>query len=121
MLGGSDDPGDLRVTNDDEQGARLAVEHLVAVGRTRLAYVSGPRHHLSTSLRQQGFVDAVATAGSGVAVVDVALGRWSEAGGRTAAGMLLRRPPGRRVDGVLGSWIVAQPCELVLRGLSVPG
>jgi len=190
VLGRSDEPGDLTVTNDDEQGARLAVEHLVAVGRTRLAYVSGPVHHLSTTLRQQGFEAAVAAA-PGVEVGDVMTGHWSEAWGRTAAGMLLRRPVADRVDGVfcgsdqiargltdglreagarvpddvsvvgfdnwdvmveaarpplttidpnlvrlgqlsasrllgaidggeLGAGVVAQPCELVLRGSSVP-
>lgn len=123
VLGRSDDPGDLTVTNDDEQGARLAVEHLVAVGRTRLAYVSGPRHHLSTTLRQQGFEAAVAAAGPGVVVDDVLLGHWSEAWGRTAAGMLLRRPPGERVDGVFcGSDQVARGLTDGLReaGVQVP-
>ncbi len=121
VLSRSDDPDDLTVTNDDEQGARLAVEHLVAVGRTRLAYVSGPGHHLSTVLRQQGFEDAVARAG--VEAEDVLLGHWSEAWGRTAAGLLLRRPDGARVDGVFcGSDQIARGLTDGLReaGLRVP-
>ncbi len=121
VLGRSDDPADLTVTNDDEQGARLAVEHLVALGRSRLAYVSGPGHHLSTRLRQQGFEDAVAAAG--VAAVDVLLGHWSEAWGRTAAGLLARRPAHDRVDAVFcGSDQIARGLTDGLReaGVRVP-
>ncbi|SEP74258.1 LacI family DNA-binding transcriptional regulator [Microlunatus flavus] len=120
VLGRSDDPGDLSVTNDDEQGARLAVEHLVAHGRTRLAYVSGPAHHLSTQLRQQGFEAAAAAAG--VEVADVLLGRWSEAWGRTAAQMLARRTGGA-VDAVFcGSDQIARGLTDGLReaGVRVP-
>lgn len=123
VLSRSDDPGDLSVTHDDEQGARLAVEHLVAVGRTRLAYVSGPLHHLSTRLRQQGFEEAVAAAGAPVEVGDVMLGHWSEAWGRTAAGLLLRRPADKRVDGVFcGSDQIARGLTDGLReaGVLVP-
>ena len=188
----SDDPDDLSVTYDDVQGARLGVQHLLTVGRRRIAYVSGPARHLSTQLRLQGFEQALAAAGPGVDPGDVLLGEWSEAWGRTAAGLLLRRPSAERVDGIfcgsdqvargvadglresgvgvpqdvslvgfdnwdvmveaarpplttvdpqltrlgrvaasrllaaidggdLGSGVVPQPCELVLRGSSVPG
>jgi LacI family transcriptional regulator len=122
-LSRSDDPGDLTVTNDDEQGARLAVEHLVALGRGRLAYVSGPGHHLSTVLRQQGFEAAAAAAGVHVDGGDVLLGHWSEAWGRTAAGLLMRRPPAERVDGVFcGSDQIARGLTDGLReaGVAVP-
>ena len=120
VLGRSDDPEDLTVTNDDEQGARLAVEHLVAHGRTRLAYVSGPAHHLSTQLRRQGFEAAAAAAGATVS--DLLTGHWSEAWGRTAAGLLARRTGGL-VDGVLcGSDQIARGLTDGLReaGVRVP-
>jgi len=120
VLGRSDDPEDLTVTNDDEQGARLAVEHLVAHGRTRLAYVSGPAHHLSTQLRRQGFEAAAAVAGASVA--DLLTGHWSEAWGRTAAGLLARRTDGL-VDGVVcGSDQIARGLTDGLReaGVRVP-
>lgn len=120
VLGRSDDPEDLTVTNDDEQGARLAVEHLVAHGRTRLAYVSGPAHHLSTQLRRQGFEAAAAAAGATVS--DLLTGHWSEAWGRTAAGLLARRTGGL-VDGVVcGSDQIARGLTDGLRevGVRVP-
>lgn len=123
VLSRSDDSDDLTVTNDDEQGARLAVEHLVAVGRSRLAYVSGPGHHLSTVLRQQGFEAAAAAAGAHVDGGDVMLGHWSEAWGRTAAGLLMRRPAAERVDGVFcGSDQIARGLTDGLReaGVQVP-
>jgi LacI family transcriptional regulator len=123
VLSRSDDPEDLTVTIDDEQGARLAVEHLVAVGRRRLAYVTGPGHHLSTVLRQQGFEAAAAAAGAHVEPSDLMRGHWSEAWGRTAAGMLLRRPGSARVDGVFcGSDQIARGLSDGLReaGVAVP-
>ena len=43
------------MTYDDEGGGRLAVEHLIAVGRRRIAYVAGPRHHHSASARFLGW------------------------------------------------------------------
>ena len=121
VLGRSDDPGDLTVTNDDEQGARLAAEHLVALGRTRLAYVSGPAHHLSTQLRQDGFEASVSAAGA--QVTDVLVGQWSEAWGRTAVGLLLRRSGGEPIDGVFcGSDQIARGLVDGLReaGVRVP-
>lgn len=100
VLARSDDPEDLSVTYDDVQGAELAVQHLVSVGRKHVAYVSGPPGHLASQLRRQGAEQALTAAGLSLAPGDVLLGQWSEAWGRAAAGMLLRRPAGDRVDGV---------------------
>ncbi|HWT22081.1 MAG TPA: LacI family DNA-binding transcriptional regulator, partial [Solirubrobacteraceae bacterium] len=46
----SESPSDLSITYDDEQGAELAVNHLLLTGRTRVAHVTGPRRHLSARL-----------------------------------------------------------------------
>ena len=37
----SDDPRDLSLTPDNRAGGRLAIEHLIACGRTRIAHISG--------------------------------------------------------------------------------
>lgn len=100
VLARSNDPGDLSVTCDDAQGAELAIRHLLGIGRKRIAYVSGPAGHLASQLRGKGAEQVLAAAGLPLAVQDMLFGQWSEAWGRTAAAILIRRPPGERVDGI---------------------
>ena len=123
VLTRSDDPGDLSVTYDDGQGAELAVRHLLSVGRKRIAFVSGPASHLASRLRREGAARALAAVGLELTADDVLLGQWSEAWGRTAAGMLVRRPHDQRVDGIFcGSDQVARGVADGLReaGVRVP-
>ncbi|MFD0523503.1 LacI family DNA-binding transcriptional regulator [Paractinoplanes durhamensis] len=44
-------PTDCSVVPDEEGGARLAVDHLLTVGRRRVAVVTGPEHHHSARVR----------------------------------------------------------------------
>lgn len=48
---------------DDGAGARLAVEHLVALGHRRIAHLSGPLRHYNSAQRAQGYTDALKAAG----------------------------------------------------------
>jgi LacI family transcriptional regulator len=89
----SADPADACVTYDDEIGGHLAVEHLVAVGRRRIAYVTGPRHHYSASARFAGWAAALADAGLPQVRPDLAFGAWSEEWGRQAALVLAAEVP----------------------------
>lgn len=119
----SDDPTDLSLTYDDHQGSALATEHLVAVGRRRIAYVSGPERHLSTRLRRRGAGDALRAAGLELRAEDVLLGEWSEAWGRNAAALLVKRTGDAAIDGVVcGSDQIARGLADGLReaGKSVP-
>jgi len=94
----STDPADASVSYDDEGGGRLAVEHLVAVGRRRIAYVGGPQHHHSARARFLGWQRALVDAGLPVVRPDLAFGAWSEEWGRQAAVVLAAEVPD--VDGV---------------------
>ena len=94
----SANPDDASVTYDDEGGGRLAVEHLIALGRRRIAYVGGPRHHYSASARFLGWQRALVEAGLPVVRPDLAFGAWSEEWGRQAAVVLASAVPD--VDGV---------------------
>lgn len=119
----SDDPADLSLTYDDTQGAELAVQHLLSLGRKRIAYVSGPSRHLSTRLRQQGVERALLSAGLALDPRDVLVGEWSEIWGRSAARLLTRRSAANRVDGVFcGSDQIARGMADGLRdaGIRVP-
>src|SRR5262252_2602039 len=43
------------VLPDDEGGGRAAGEHLLAIGRRRIAHIAGPRRFLAARLRARGF------------------------------------------------------------------
>jgi LacI family transcriptional regulator len=123
VLTQSDDPDDLSVSYDDEQGAGLATEHLLSVGRRRIAYVGGPARHLSTRLRQQGMERTLGLAGRLLPPSDVLLGEWSESWGRTAAALLAKRTGDDSVDGIFcGSDQIARGVGDGLReaGVDVP-
>jgi LacI family transcriptional regulator len=84
----ADDPNALCLLPDDEGGARLAVEHLVGLGRRRIAHLAGPAHFEAARLRHAGYLAAIAAAGL---AADPALhidGPWSEASGRDAVAAL---------------------------------
>ncbi len=63
-------------TVDDHEGARLAVEHLAALGHTAIAHVGGPQEVSTGHSRYEGFVDAMGQAGL---EVDDALVRFGRA------------------------------------------
>ena len=86
------DDGGAAVLPDDEGGGRLAAEHLLAIGRRRVAHITGPERFLAARLRARGFHAALAAAGvepRGAA----RFGEWSERWGREAAGQLLADRP----------------------------
>jgi len=92
----STDPADISILHDDRQGARLAVEHLVATGRRRIVLVGGPPPHVATMHRLQGTSDAMTAMGLEL-IAEPLFGSWSEEWGREAASWLARS--GREFDG----------------------
>jgi LacI family transcriptional regulator len=83
----STDAQDCSVVPDEAGGARKAIEHLLAIGRRRIAHITGPDHHHSALVRASAAASALADAE--LSLVRPALfGEWSEAWGRQAAGML---------------------------------
>lgn len=117
----SERDSDMSVINDDEQGARLAIEHLLQTGRTRIAHVTGPAHHVSAQLRARGAAAALADAGGELVLEGPLWGNWSEAWGRDAVGVLHRA--GVTYDAIFcGSDQIARGVLEVLRetGRSVP-
>jgi LacI family transcriptional regulator len=93
----SSDPRDCSVVPDAADGSRRAVQHLLAIGRRRIAHVTGPEHHHSATVRAQGAADTLAAEGLRLATPTL-YGEWSEAWGRQAAGILLST--GADVDAV---------------------
>lgn len=116
----SEDESDVSVAPDDRQGGRLAGEHLIEVGRRRLAYVGGPKSYLASYLRRDGFVDALHASGLEFATQELFV-PWEEKAGRRAARTLLQR--GGDLDGVFcASDQIARGFseELQAHGVKVP-
>jgi LacI family transcriptional regulator len=86
-----ENPDALCLLPDDEGGARLAVNHLAALGRKKIAHITGPERFEAVRLREMGWRRALAEAGLKAASGDCRPGRWSEAWGREAAQDLFSR------------------------------
>ncbi|MFC4591699.1 LacI family DNA-binding transcriptional regulator [Sphaerisporangium corydalis] len=90
--GMSDDPRDVSFVPDDVGGAGLAVRHLVAMGRRRIAHVTGPPDYKAAADRAEGVRLALAEAGLAQAG-ETLNGPWSQRWGRHAAEMVLMGEP----------------------------
>ena len=84
------DPTATSVVVDDSLGARQAVQHLLELGRRRVAHITGPVEHLSARSRAEAAVGALRDGGATPAGT-VQNGDWSERWGRQAVTALLRR------------------------------
>lgn len=83
----STDQDDCSVVPDEAGGARKAVDHLLSIGRHRIAHITGPEHHHSAAVRAAAAQARLAE--SGLTLVGPPLfGEWSEAWGRQATKIL---------------------------------
>lgn len=80
-----DRPGGIGV--DQAAGGRLATEHLLALGHTRIQHLAGPDGYLEASARRAGVLAALADAG--LAPGPELVGDWSAASGFAAAAAVL--------------------------------
>jgi LacI family transcriptional regulator len=92
-------PGSGRnVSMREEDAGRLAAEHLIGLGHTRLGHISGPSAFDTAQRRANGFVEAARSAGAEVALVEAP---FEETGGFNAMQELLGRDD--RPTGVFAS------------------
>ncbi|WP_419992606.1 LacI family DNA-binding transcriptional regulator [Streptomyces boninensis] len=96
------DPQQASVSVDDVMGGRIAAEHLVSVGRRRIAYVGGPLGVQQIGARLDG-AGAVLQATPGAVMEVLTLTDRTISGGRSIARQLLERPEGLRPDGVFAA------------------
>jgi len=90
------------VSVDDIAGGHLAVEHLIAQGRRRIAFVGGPMDIRQVSDRLEGAKQAIA-ANPGVTLEIIPIDALSVLEGR-AAGLSVRdRVPADRPDGIFAA------------------
>jgi LacI family transcriptional regulator len=106
---------------DDAQGASLAGEHLLTVGRRRLAHITGPPEREAVQLRRQGFAAVLAEHDLDLPERRVLCGEWTEAWGYRAVKPLLETDPD--IDAIFcGSDLIARGVMDSLReyGRTIP-
>jgi LacI family transcriptional regulator len=123
LLDARDDAGDFdSAWLDDVGGGRLATEHLIQIGRTRIWFVGGPLGVRQNADRLSGCREAVASATGATLTVKegdgVGLRVGREVGDRIAA-----MPAGKRPDGVFAASdmeAIGLMQSLLRAGLRVP-
>jgi LacI family transcriptional regulator len=117
-----DEPDSLSLLPDDEGGAKLATEHLIKLGRKRIAHLTGPAHFEAVTLRHRGYSEALAAAGLKEFPGYFRNGKWSEESGREAVAELFDGKTERPDALVCGNDQIARGAVDALRerGIGVP-
>ena len=118
----TDNPDAFCLLPDDEGGARLAIEHLVRLGRRRIAHVTGPQHFEAVRLRHLGYSSTLAAAGLAEPEGYFISGKWAEQSGYDAVARLVDGPLPRPDAIFCGNDQIARGVldGLRERGISVP-
>lgn len=90
-----DDPAVSSVTNDEDTGVRLAVQHMIDLGHREIAHIAGPQLLSTGLMRHQAFIKAIKAAGLGPERAPIAISTaFNEAEGeRCAKELLASRAP----------------------------
>lgn len=97
----ADDEHFASVSVDDVAGGRIAVEHLLAIGRRRIAYVGGPFGIRQVVDRHAGALAAVTAADASLEVLTTT--SLSVLEGRRIGEAIQRRPASERPDAVFAA------------------
>lgn len=81
------------IYSNDAEGAGAVARHLWALGHRRIGFIAGPKDHLASRLRYEGFTDALAACGLAHTAVHVIEADFSFASGMTAGIALLAAEP----------------------------
>ncbi len=98
MNGGANDAGRPSMIVDNVGGAVAAVQHLLSLGRTRIAHVGGPSSNQEAREREAGYVQAMTAAGRPTQVV---AGDFTQASGHVATSGLMAE--GVRPDAIFAA------------------
>lgn len=79
------------VTGDNVSGGRLATEHLLGIGRQRIAFLGGPSNQLEVQHRFEGYQTALQSKGKTVDPQLLAYGDYSHNSGAEAMQQLLEQ------------------------------
>jgi DNA-binding LacI/PurR family transcriptional regulator len=95
--------GGSSVSGDSVAGGRIATEHLLRTGKSRIAFLGGPERDPEVEARFRGYEAALADAGRAVDAALVTYGKWlqPDTSGSEAMRRLLERAPD--LDGVFAN------------------
>ncbi|MFN8457317.1 MAG: LacI family DNA-binding transcriptional regulator, partial [Anaerolineae bacterium] len=109
----------ISITNCE--GAREATEHLLNLGRRRIAHITGPANMYECHERRRGYLEALQAAGIVPDEAWIAAGDWSDASGYQAAQALLKRQLGFTALFVQNDRMaLGAMCALNEHGLHIP-
>lgn len=109
----SADPADCSIVVDDHGSGRLAGEHLIGIGRRKIAHITGPRSFDAARRRAAGLTAALADHDLSL-TGEPQYGDWTEAWGRQATQVVLRAHPD--IDAIhCGSDLIARGVADALR------
>jgi len=121
LIGRSEEHDGISYVDVDNRAAgRTATEHLIGLGRTRIATIAGPLHSVASADRLVGYEDALNAAGLGVDDDLVRRGDFSAASA-VAAIPDLRRAGLDAIVAANDAMAVAAMAELQAGGVSIPG
>ncbi len=94
--------GHAAITVNQQQGAAVALDHLVELGHRRIAYLAGPDTTINARERLKGFLNrATEISATGIALsIDVHRGDFDFQSGEQIARALLQKPKGERVTAI---------------------
>ena len=84
VLGITSDPGVSWISGDNTAGARQAVEHLIELGHTSIACITGPPDQTASTARLEGYRLAMSGAGLPIDRNIMEAGDFTQSGGYTA-------------------------------------
>ncbi len=108
---------------DDHGGGRLAGEHLLALGRRRIAFVGNPGDVIQSADRRDGLADAVAGSGLDATVTTIAAAGLTIDDGLAAAARIVALPTRERPDAIFAAndmVAIGVLTQLLRSGISVP-
>ncbi|NCT83679.1 MAG: LacI family transcriptional regulator [Comamonadaceae bacterium] len=110
------------VRGDNYEGSRAAVEHLIGLGHSRIAFITGSSYTGQSQERQRGYQDALKQAGIRPVKSLVVQGDFTQSGGFEAAQQLLAQP--KRPTAIFAAndaMAMGAMDALKERGLQIPG
>ncbi len=114
-------PGLFSLNFDNHEGARLATEHLLALGHRRIAFIAGDERHPDASQRLRGYRSALQSAGLPFVPELLLPGDYHEDSGRLAIEQLLASgEPFTAVFAANDQMAFGAALALHRRGLRVP-